>query len=590
MASDRKIEEFAMLRKILFKDDLETIQRLQTELQALETQIANKELFIKRLEPVIADLLERKIINSRDEMADALAPIMGEAIRHQISEAKEDIVDALYPIIGKTIRKSVAEAMKKLVENINQKIEQTFRNRIFSRKITSRITGVPNGELALRDALPFHVEEIFCIHKESGLLIAHESAHRANASVDENLVAGMLTAIRDFGADTLKSENPQEILEIQYEEYKIIVEIGLYSYLGVIVSGITPTDLKGELQKLDSKIHNNYHKILRNYNGEITQFGQITKFFRKFINYFNISPTTGLTKKPKSYFSYLIILLATLICMLIGIFYLKPYLGYYRLKQNFTSQIQNTELANQPIKYQKHNDHLIITGMVSVPEMKDRINEIIQKLPNSAKIENRLTITNIKQLEQELIRKINLKFMQNNDLPVKNPKFQIQDGALIIEGEVRDVGLQRAISYFLNEITDYKIIVNLLQLTPAADVAFNQAKTAIEKIRINFAPGDSLIEATYTTQLDSLVRIIKRIDHYLLIVKGYSDSLANMAFNQKLSQSRVKAVSDYLRLQNIPATRLKSEFFGNSNPVAPNTTSEGRAQNRRVEFVLIQER
>jgi len=150
--------------------------------------------------------------------------------------------------------------------------------------------------------------------------------------------------------------------------------------------------------------------------------------------------------------------------------------------------------------------------------------------------------------------------------------------------------MQRAISYFLNEITDYKIIVNLLQLTPAADVAFNQAKTAIEKIRINFAPGDSLIEATYTPQLDSLVRIIKKIDHYLLIVKGYSDSLANMAFNQKLSQSRVKAVSDYLRLQNIPATRLKSEFFGNSNPVAPNITSEGRAQNRRVEFVLIQER
>ncbi len=579
-----------MLRNILLKEDLETIQRIQTELHALETRIANKELFIKTLEPVIADLLERKIVNSRDEMADALAPIMGEAIRHQISEAKEDIVDALYPIIGKTIRKSVAEAMKKLVETINQKIDQTFRNKIFSRKITSRITGVPDGELALRDALPFHVEEIFCIHKESGLLIAHESANQANASVDENLVAGMLTAIRDFGADTLKSENPQEILEIQYEEYKIIVEIGLYSYLGVIVSGITPTDLKDELQKLDRKIHNNYHKILRNYDGEITQVGQITKFFRKFINYFNISPTPGPTKKPKSYFSYLIILLAILISILISTFYLKPYLGYYRLKHNFTSQIQNTELANQPIKYQKHADRLIITGTVSAPEMKDRVNEIIQKLPDSAKIENRLTITDIKLLEQQLIKKINLKFMQDNNLPVKNPKFQIQEGALIIEGEVRDVAMQRAISYFLNEITDYKIIVNLLQLTPAADVAFTQAKTAIEQMCINFAPGDSLIEAAYTPQLDSLVRIIKKIDHYLLIVKGYSDSLANTEFNQKLSQSRVKAVIDYLSLQNISDKCLKSEFYGISNPVAPNTTSEGRAQNRRVEFVLIQER
>ncbi|MBN2089160.1 OmpA family protein [candidate division KSB1 bacterium] len=590
MALNKKSEAFEMLRDILLKKDQENIERLRKELHALEGKITDNESLITTLEPVIADLMERKIVNSRDEMAEALAPIMGEAIRHQISDAKEDIVDALYPIIGKTIRKSVAEAMKKLVDTVNQKIDQTFRSKIFRQKITSRITGVPDSQLAVRDALPFHVEEIFCIHRESGLLIAHESANQANASVDENLIAGMLTAIRAFGADTLKTENPQEIMEIQYEEYKIIVEIGLYSYLGIIISGIAPPDLKDELQKLDRKIHNHYHKILRNYDGEITQFGEITKLFRKFINHFNISPTPDRAKKTKSYFAYLLIILAVLILMLFSLIYIKPYINYYRLKSTFMTQVNKTELANQPIKYQKHADRLIISGTVASLAMKDSVNEIIRKFPNSAKIENRLSITDIDLLEKQLIHRINQKFTQKNHLPIRNPVFQIQDGALVIEGEVEDITLKRAIGFFLDEITDYRIILNLLKVIPAPGLSVEQAKAIINQMDIYFAPGDSLIQVADIPKLDSLVKILKNFDHYVLLIKGYSDSLANPAFNFKLSQGRSKTVTKYLLSQNIPEKCLKAESHGISSPIAPNTTIEGRAKNRRVEFELIHER
>ncbi|GEM_PF-725732 len=590
MALDKKSEAFEMLRDILLKKDQENIKRLQTELHALKGKIADKESLITTLEPVIADLMERKIVNSREEMAEALAPIMGEAIRHQISDAKEDIVDALYPIIGKTIRKSVAEAMKKLVDTVNQRIDQTLRRKIFRQKITSRITGVPDSQLALRDALPFRIEEVFCIHRESGLLIAHESANQANASVDENLIAGMLTAIRDFGADTLKSVNPQEIIEIQYEEYKIIVEIGLYSYLGIIVSGIAPPDIKDELQKLDRKIHNHYHKILRNYNGEITQFGEITKLFRKFINQYNTSPTHDHTKKTKSYFIYFLIILAILMIFLWGVIYLKPYLDYYRLKSNFVKQLNKTELANQPLKYRKQADRLIISGTVPSLAMKDTLNKIIRKSQNPAKIENRLSITDINLLEKELIHKINQKFIQNNHLPIRNPGFQIQDGALVIDGEVDDIAMKRAIGFLLDEITDYTIILNLLKVTRTPGLSIAQAKEIIDRMDIYFAPGDSLIQATDMPKLDSLVQILKNFDNFVLLVKGYSDSLANSDFNYKLSQGRSKTIAEYLRSQNIPEKCLKAESHGISNPVAPNTTIEGRAKNRRVEFELIQKR
>ncbi|MBC8180188.1 hypothetical protein H8E88_03605 [candidate division KSB1 bacterium] len=231
-----------VLKEILLKEDKDKLQHLTTGFSRLKTQIEDKESLINSLEPVIGDLLERKIASSRDEMADALAPIMGEAIKRQVSEAKDDVVDALYPVIGKTIRKSVAEAMKNLVETVNQKIDSTFRGKLFAKQVQSKVTGISKGELILKDALPFHVEEIFLIHKSSGLLIAHVSSAKAESSVDQELVSGMLTAIKDFVGEAFKTENKQDLNEIQYGDSKILLDFGNYSYLATEITGIEPRD------------------------------------------------------------------------------------------------------------------------------------------------------------------------------------------------------------------------------------------------------------------------------------------------------------------------------------------------------------
>ena len=175
----KKDKSLEALKKIILHEDQQKLKQLEQDLSALSKQIADKESLISSLDPVIADLLERKISDSKEEMAEALAPIMGDAIRQQIADAKDDVVDALYPIIGKTIRKSVAEAMKKLVETVNQKIDKALRQNLFKKFLQSKITGVPEGELVLKDAMPFKIEEIFLIHKESGLLLSHFSANRA---------------------------------------------------------------------------------------------------------------------------------------------------------------------------------------------------------------------------------------------------------------------------------------------------------------------------------------------------------------------------------------------------------------------------
>jgi OOP family OmpA-OmpF porin len=70
-------------------------------------------------------------------------------------------------------------------------------------------------------------------------------------------------------------------------------------------------------------------------------------------------------------------------------------------------------------------------------------------------------------------------------------------------------------------------------------------------------------------------------------VVGYTDNTGNFNYNIKLSQRRANAIVDQLVKDGISANRLAGVGVGPLNPIAPNDTPEGRAQNRRVELVLI---
>ncbi len=69
-------------------------------------------------------------------------------------------------------------------------------------------------------------------------------------------------------------------------------------------------------------------------------------------------------------------------------------------------------------------------------------------------------------------------------------------------------------------------------------------------------------------------------------VGGHTDSQANDAFNLKLSQRRSESVRTYLIKRGIAADRMTAKGYGENVPLADNRTADGRAQNRRVEFVI----
>lgn len=88
-------------------------------------------------------------------------------------------------------------------------------------------------------------------------------------------------------------------------------------------------------------------------------------------------------------------------------------------------------------------------------------------------------------------------------------------------------------------------------------------------------------------KLDAYADYMKRHPEDSIIITGYTDDRGAAAYNQKLSQKRANAVKKYLEEKGISGDRITAEGKGEANPVADNSTPEGRQKNRRVELNVV---
>jgi len=84
--------------------------------------------------------------------------------------------------------------------------------------------------------------------------------------------------------------------------------------------------------------------------------------------------------------------------------------------------------------------------------------------------------------------------------------------------------------------------------------------------------------------LNKLASAAKQCSAFKVQINGYTDSVGDEAYNLRLSQARADTVKNYLAQQDIDVNRLSSQGFGEADPIANNSTPEGRAQNRRITF------
>jgi len=103
---------------------------------------------------------------------------------------------------------------------------------------------------------------------------------------------------------------------------------------------------------------------------------------------------------------------------------------------------------------------------------------------------------------------------------------------------------------------------------------------------ITFGVNQATLNSSIYGTLNAVVKVLNEFNETRLQVAGHTDSSGDANYNQELSVRRANNVGDYLKSQNVSSSRLVTVGYGESRPIASNSSASGRAENRRVELLI----
>lgn len=220
------------LRAILLHEDREA-------LASLRNVIEDRELLSEKVGPII----EQKINFFKEQFPSEFEGTINKIIEEKIKDSQEEILNVIYPMMGKMIKKFITLQFQMLKDSIDQQVKNTFSKKGFLGKIKATIFGVRDSEVILSEMDDYELEEIYIIQMDSGLLMGKASKQ---LTVDQDVIAGMLTAIKAFVEDAFKKEE-QELEMIEYGNYKIVIQNFHTYYMAVALSGSMSTSDRDQL-------------------------------------------------------------------------------------------------------------------------------------------------------------------------------------------------------------------------------------------------------------------------------------------------------------------------------------------------------
>lgn len=134
----------------------------------------------------------------------------------------------------------------------------------------------------------------------------------------------------------------------------------------------------------------------------------------------------------------------------------------------------------------------------------------------------------------------------------------------------------------LTSVGEYKEIERDLSLVPI------EVGSTVRLNNIFFETGSATLKSESYGELNRVVKFLNNNPTIKIELGGHTDNVGSDASNQKLSQQRVNSVMDYLLAQGVDAAKMLAKGYGESKPVDTNDTEEGRQNNRRVEFIILE--
>jgi outer membrane protein OmpA-like peptidoglycan-associated protein len=212
--------------------------------------------------------------NQDKQLTNALLPSVEEALRASIQRNPRVLVDTLFPMMGPAIRKAITTALRSMLDSLNRSLAISLSLRGLKWRWEAFRTGKPFAEIVLLHTLSYRVEQVFLIHKETGLLLQHVIAESVPGQ-DGEMISGMLTAIQDFMRDSFGGAESESLDTVEYGDRTLWIEQGPQATLAGVVWGNAPRELKIVFQEALESIHLEMREALGSFQGDASPFTTI---------------------------------------------------------------------------------------------------------------------------------------------------------------------------------------------------------------------------------------------------------------------------------------------------------------------------
>lgn len=286
----------ALKQEKLFQRNIDTLRatadanerELNQQIERLRIEFAEKE---ELYEQEVRRLHE--IFLEREEVLEAVRPAIPGFVQTSIQESKEEMIDAIHPIMGALVIRSVSESMRELARNIDERMRTTFNFGMVTQRLRAAATGVSEVDMAIRQSLPFRVDELFLVHTETGILVqylarkydqATNSESVITESEDSEVISGMLTAFQDFVEDAFGRGEEGSLDEFQYGQKQVHIKPGRHVYVAVVIQGIAPRGFSATVRDHVYRLEREYSDDLRGFTGDTSVFDDVSVLLKSILD------------------------------------------------------------------------------------------------------------------------------------------------------------------------------------------------------------------------------------------------------------------------------------------------------------------
>lgn len=506
-----------------------------------------------------------------DELNEALAPTVTTAIERSVRTNPQPLVDAIFPVMGPAIRKAISVALSGMIQSLNQSMAHSFSMQGLKWRLEARRTGKTFAEVVLLHTLLYRVEQVFLIHKETGLLLQHVVA--ANLTVqDGDMVSGMLTAIQDFVHDSFNSSDGEQLETLEVGELTVWIEQGPLAILAGVIRGTPPQELRPIFQETLEKIHLQFHDALVAYSGDAAVFDPTRPLLEDCLRtQLDQKKDAGTSKRIPTQLIVIagIIVLALLTWLFFSMRSARRWDSYVRRVKSEPG-ILVTETGEKEGKY-------FIEGLRD-PLARDPQMILQETEIDPSDVQSRWQPFQAMSPEFVLARARKLL-----DAP-STVNLSFDDGVLAVEGfaELQWITEMRRVIRFIPGVSQLKE-TNLLDVDRIISPSLQ-----FEMDETRLAPGQEEKLKQLVTDIERLVVLAEAMKKNVrLEITGHADGTGTEERNDVLSRGRAEVVAAELNSRLPPRANLMIAPAGSKEKLRHEVTEADRAANRSVTFKII---